>query len=94
MPFLGSKPREVRALKQAYTIRAGQNHAYLPMYCLYTVFLAGKLPCIGSYMVRLARNIHLLVYTVHIWYFWQGNHHTYGHVRCVCTVLANSVHNR
>ena len=25
-------------------------------------------------------------------YFWQGNHHTYGHIRCVCTVLANPNH--
>ena len=22
-------------------------------------------------------------------YFWQGNHHTYGHIRCVYMVLAN-----
>jgi hypothetical protein len=26
---------------------------------------------------------------VYIRYFWQGNHHTYGHIRCVYTVLAN-----
>jgi len=37
----------------------------------------------------LARAIHLYVYTVYIQYFWQGNHHTYGHIRCVYTVLAN-----
>ena len=22
-------------------------------------------------------------------YFWQGNHQIYGHIRCICTVLAN-----
>ena len=25
----------------------------------------------------------------YIRYFWQGNYHTYGHIWCVCTVLAN-----
>ena len=29
------------------------------------------------------------IYTMYIRYFWQGNHHTYGHIRCVYTVLAN-----
>ena len=31
---------------------------------------------------------------MYIRYFWQGNHHTYGHIRCAYTVLANptSVH--
>jgi len=28
---------------------------------------------------------------VYIRYFWQGNHHTYGHIRCVYTVLANPI---
>jgi hypothetical protein len=28
---------------------------------------------------------------VHIRCFWQGNHHTYGHIRCVYTVLANPI---
>ena len=27
-----------------------------------------------------------------MWYFWQGNHHTYGHIRCVYTVLANPIY--
>jgi hypothetical protein len=27
---------------------------------------------------------------VYIRYFWQGNHQTYGHIRCIYTVLANS----
>jgi len=25
-------------------------------------------------------------------YFWQGNHHTYGHIRCVYTVLTNPIY--
>jgi hypothetical protein len=29
------------------------------------------------------------IYTVYIWYFWQGNHQIYGHIRCLHTVLAN-----
>ena len=24
--------------------------------------------------------------------FWQGNHHTYGHIRCIYTLLANPTH--
>ena len=36
-------------------------------------------------------------YTVHIRYFWLGNHQRYGHIRCICvyvtcTVLANPNH--
>jgi hypothetical protein len=27
--------------------------------------------------------------TVHIRYFWQGNHQIYGHIRCIYTVRAN-----
>ena len=26
------------------------------------------------------------IYTVHIQYFWQGNHQIYGHIRCTYTV--------
>jgi len=26
---------------------------------------------------------------VYVRYFWQKNYHTYGHIRCKCTVLAN-----
>jgi len=29
------------------------------------------------------------IYTVCIRCFWQGNHHIYGHIRCIYTVLAN-----
>jgi len=29
------------------------------------------------------------IYIVHIRYFWHGNHHIYGHIRCIYTVLAN-----
>ena len=25
-------------------------------------------------------------------YFWQGIHHTYGHIRCAYTVLANPIY--
>jgi hypothetical protein len=46
--------------------------------------------CLG-----LAQNhifIRRYVYTVYIRYFNLGNHHTYGHIRCVYTVLANPKH--
>jgi len=32
------------------------------------------------------------IYTVHIRYFWQGNHQIYSHIRCIHTVLANPIH--
>jgi hypothetical protein len=32
------------------------------------------------------------IYTVCIWYFWQGKHHIYGHIQCIYTVLANRRH--
>ena len=37
----------------------------------------------------LAKTIHTYVYTVYIRHFWQGNYHTYGHIRCTYAVLAN-----
>jgi len=40
--------------------------------------------------VGLARTIY--IYTVHIQYFWQGNHQLYGHIRSKYTVLANPSH--
>jgi len=32
------------------------------------------------------------IYTVYIRYFWQGNHQICGHIRCICTVLADPTH--
>ena len=40
-------------------------------------------------MCRVGQN-H--IYTVCIRYFWQGNHHIYGHIRCIYTVLANPMY--
>ena len=34
------------------------------------------------------------IYMVYIRYFWQRNHHIYGHVRCIYTVLANPTNTR
>jgi hypothetical protein len=31
-------------------------------------------------------------YTVYVRYFWQGNNQIYGHVRCICTVLADPIY--
>jgi len=38
--------------------------------------------------VGLARTIYIRC----IRYFWQGIHHTYGHIRCIYTDLANPTH--
>jgi len=43
----------------------------------------------GWTCVGLAKAIHTYVHTVYIQYFEQGNHHTYGHIRCVYMVMAN-----
>ena len=40
------------------------------------------------FMCRVGQN-HM--YTVYIRYFWQENHQMYGHIRCICTVLANPI---
>ena len=40
-------------------------------------------------MNRVGQNHTFIGITVYIRHFWQGNHHTYGHIRCVYTVLAN-----
>jgi len=42
-----------------------------------------------SFMCRVGQN-H--IYTVHIRYFWPGNYHIYGHIRCIYTVLADPIH--
>ena len=34
-----------------HIVRVGQNHTFIGIYGVYTVFLAGKSPCIRSYMV-------------------------------------------
>jgi len=39
-------------------------------------------------ILRVGQN-HM--YTVNIRYFWQGNRYSYGHTRCVYTVLANPI---
>jgi hypothetical protein len=36
--------------------------------------------------------MHTYAYTVYVRYFRQGNYHTYGHIRCTYTVLANPTH--
>jgi len=55
--------------------RIGWNHVYTQ---LCTVFLAGKSPKIRSH-------------TVCIQYFWQGNHHPYGHIRCVYSIFGREI---
>jgi len=45
--------------------------------------------CGDGIRLGLAQTIHAYAYTVYVRYFWQGNYHTYGHIRCTYTVLAN-----
>jgi hypothetical protein len=40
-------------------------------------------------LVWLAKTIYIRCIYGILWYFWQGNHQTYGHIRCIYTVLAN-----
>jgi len=46
---------------------------------------------IGScqHKIRVGQNHIYTVYIRYFWYFWQGNHQKYGHIRCIYTVLAN-----
>jgi len=60
-----------------YTVIYGQNLKYGTGYTAYRGY--------GVYtVIRFGP-------TLYIRHFWQGNHHTYGHIRCVYTVLANPV---
>ena len=46
-----------------------------------------------AFMHRVGQNhIFIRIYTVYIRYFGQGNHHTYGHIRCEYTVLGKGFH--
>ena len=42
--------------------------------------------CAAPSILRVGQN-H--IYTVCVRYVWQGNHQTYGHIRCKDTVLAD-----
>jgi len=47
---------------------------------------------VGSHCMPINRVGQNHIHTVCIRYFWQGNHHIYGHIRCIYTVLANPTH--
>ena len=46
----------------------------------------------GPYGLRINRDGLNRTYAVYTRYFWQRNHETYGHIRCIYTVLANPTH--
>jgi len=46
----------------------------------------------GHAFLGWARTIYSYVFMVQIRYFEQGNYNTYGHIRCVYTVLVNPMH--
>ena len=63
--------------------RVGQNHIIIGIYGVLTVFLAGKSPYIRSYtLVTMVTNLEVTFSQV-VWLI--------GHVRCVFTVMANSI---
>ena len=53
--------------------------------------LVATLRAVSRQMSRVGQNN---IYTVCIRYFWQGNHHIYGHIRYIYTVLANPTNER
>jgi len=76
-------------------VRVGQNRIcalYIPINLWFwpTLFITHNLIELGLLLAlwhesSVGQN-H--TYTVHIRYFWQGNHQIYGHIRCIYTVLA------
>jgi len=65
--------------------RVGQNRIYALYMTVCMVISLLNFPFIH----RIYRVGQKHTYTVYIPYFWQGNHHIYGHIRCIYTVLAN-----
>jgi hypothetical protein len=53
---------------------------------------ACKVPCKASLDMTTVGQTR--VHTVFVRYLWRENHHIYGHIRCVYTVLANPIHDR
>jgi len=70
-----------------YELTCGEI-AYVEFFAAHnTESIHRKYGCMLCATIGLARTICL--YTVHIRYYWQGNHQIYGHIRCIYTVLAN-----
>ena len=46
----------------------------------------------GLHICRVGQSHAFIGITVYTRCFWQETHHTYGHIRCVYTVLANPTH--
>jgi len=44
--------------------------------------------CVGTYIKSRVGQNHIYIYGVYT-VFLAGNHHIYGHIRCIYTVLAN-----
>jgi len=68
--------------------RVGQNHIYTMCLMRQQQYRIYECMLVGEYL-RMARTIHLYVYTVYIRYFWLGNHQMYGVSIRKYTVLAN-----
>jgi hypothetical protein len=72
-----------------FICRVGQNHTFIGIYGVHTVFLARKSPRSNTVQIYGSDQPYLLficmcragqnhIYTVYIQYFWLGNHQIYG----------------
>ena len=80
MDFLGEWKYNVH-----FTTRVGQNHTFIGIYGVYTVFLAGKSPYIRSNTVCIygsgqPYSLHMCMYTRKHSAVW----HHYSHRHCYC----------
>ena len=64
--------------------RVGQN-------CIYLRYEKG-MHRMWPFICRVGQNYTFIGITLYIRHFKQGNHHTYGHIRCRYTVLANPIY--
>jgi hypothetical protein len=87
--------REITKYTVIYSVyTCGTGQPYTNTQCINGVFgrEITKYTVIYSVYIRFWPTLH--IYAVYKRCFWQGNHHTYGHIRCIYTVLANPTHIR
>ena len=51
----------------------------------------GNVTLIQNYAPAFTDTHIVLARTIYIWYFWQGNHQIFGHIRWIYTFLANPI---
>jgi len=75
----------IYALYMTVYICTVHDRVYAPYMTVNLVIPLPKIP----YIYRVGQNP---IYTVYVRYFWQGNHQIHGHIRCIYTVLANTIY--